>query len=341
MSLTDQLQSAITLASSMEQQLATQSTQLTRLTQQVQTLTLANATLQSELSVLQPPPSGNVPASLNAVAWGFVANDTDPAAAVQAGITRMKSDGGTSIRLWHSHFGAFSTNTLAAINAAAAHGVSVIICLQPKDGGTFNLGTPDVAGFVSKNRTALAKVQFVEVGNELNLTQYLPDDMGGVGAWHKPYVDRWLAPLRALLTPLKVKLLCTSITDTNHPDTYAQQYDLLHAAGAADQCDGVAIHLYFLPQYLQELSTIIGHVKNTWSKPLYVTECNIQTQGLTPAQWQAQFPPYMTALRNAGVTAINFYRGFPKTTGGWMWPTLFDATGQVTDVYSQFLSTVK
>ncbi|MGN6727197.1 MAG: glycosyl hydrolase [Tepidisphaeraceae bacterium] len=339
MSLTDQLQTVLASANELEQQLQNEAAARAQLSQQIQTLTTANADLARQLAALQGV--GTPPAPVAAMEWGFVASDADAPAALLAGLTRAKADGAGWVRLWHSHFGALSANNVAAITAAAARGIRVILCLQPKDGESRMLGTPDIAGFVSKNRAMLAKVDFVEAGNELNLAQYRPDDLGGPLSWQKPYVDRWLSPLRTALAAINVKTLCTSITDTYHPDTYAQQYDLLQAAGAVDASDGVAVHVYVLPQYLQSLANIFAHLKQTWAKPIWVTECNVQTKGLTPAEWQAQFHPYVAALRDAGAAGVMFYRGIPKTNGTWTWPTLFDAAGNVSDQYASFLATVK
>jgi hypothetical protein len=138
-----------------------------------------------------------------------------------------------------------------------------------------------------------------------------------------------------------VKTLCTSITDTYHPENYGLNYDALLAAGARDCCDGVALHAYLLPQTLQMLATIVGDLKTKWAKPIHVTECNVHMQGVSTAQWPGRFAAYFDALRDSDVTSVQFYRGVPKTNGKWDWPTLFDKAGVPTDAYAVLLAAVK
>ncbi|MGC4032059.1 MAG: hypothetical protein QM754_10060 [Tepidisphaeraceae bacterium] len=325
MSLVEQVQSLLAAAAQSDQSLADQASRIEALSQQITTLSAENAALRERLESPQSPP---------VTEWGFVANETDPAAAFAPALKTMKADGGDWLRLWHSSFGTISAATAALITLAAAIGVKVILCVQPKDGEARNLGSPDFAGFVTKNAAILKKVTFVEAGNELNLTQFRPDDLGGNSDWHKAYVARWLRPMAAALSAVGVKTLCTSITDTYNPENYRPNYDALLAAGAGDCCDGVALQAYFLPEKLQTLSDILGHVSQTWKKPVHITECNVLTKGLTPALWNQRFPDYLAVLVRANVASVQFYRGFAKANGKWPWPTLFDKDGQATDVYS-------
>ena len=324
MRLTDQLQSVLSAAASMEKEFAEQGDRVSALVAEI-------AALREKLPT---------PPTARATQWGFAANDADPTAAVKAGLVRMKADGGVWLRLWTSNFGSLSGGNVALIDAAADAGVSVILCVQPKDGEPEPFGTPDFAGFVAKNAARLRKCAYVEAGNELNLVQYRPDDFGGGSDWHGPYVARWLKPLSTALATIGVKTLCTSVTDTYTPANYAPQHDALLAAGAAACCDGVALHCYFRPQSLTDLTTILTNL-GRWNKPVYVTECNVLTKGLSPAQWQAQIGPYLSTLKTAGVAAINFYRGVAKPNGKWTWPVLFDDAGKPTDAYATVLAAMK
>lgn len=320
---------------------------LATLTQQVRALVQENAMLRTSVTAAPTPPVATPPtpvavppAPAVVTEWGFVASDVDPAAGLAAAMPKAFADGGRWVRLWHSNFGTLSPGNVKAIAAAHAAGLKVILCLQPKDGEPRPLGVPDIAGFVTKNAASLKQVAYVEAGNELNLNQYRPDDLGGDGSWHVPYVRRWLKPLYTALAAVGVKTLCTSVTDTYHPDTYATQYDALRAAGASDCCDGLALHAYALPQYLPQLSALLAGLKAEWNQPVFVTECNVKTKGLTPKQWQQQFPAYLAVLRQGGVAAIAFYRGFAKPDQTWTWPVLFDAAGKPADAYGFLLGEV-
>lgn len=337
MTVTDQLHAVLSSVAALEKSSADQASR-------VETLAKANATLNAENIALRqqldarPPARPGTPVVTQ---WGFVANDIDPAAAVRLGLARMKADGGCWLRLWHSHFGAFSEGTTALIHAAADAGVSVIVCVQPKDAKPESLGRPDFADFARRNAPALKRLYAVEAGNELNLAQYRPDDLGGPSDWHRPYVVRWLRPLSAALVDIGVKTICTSITDTYHPENYAPQYDALLAAGARDCCAGVALHAYVLPQSLQMMANTLADLKMKWAMPIHVTECNVLTNNLTPAQWAERFAAYLAVLRSAGVASVQFYRGVPKPNGTWTWPTLFDSAGAPTPAYGTLLTAMK
>ena len=324
MRLTDQLQSVLSAAASLEKEYAEQGDRVSALVAEL-------AALRERL------PTTPV---TRATQWGFAANDADALAAVKAGLVRMKADGGGWLRLWTSNFAVLSSGNVALIDAAVDAGVSVVLCVQPKDTDPENFGTPDFAAFVAKNAARLRKCAYVEAGNELNLAQYRPDDFGGSNDWHAAYVARWLKPLSAALATIGVKTLCTSVTDTYAPANYAPQHDALLAAGAAACCDGVALHCYFRPQSLPDLTTILSNL-GRWNKPVYVTECNVLTKGLTPAQWQTQIGPYLSTLKTAGVAAIAFYRGVAKANGKWTWPVLFDDAGKPTDAYATLLTAMK
>lgn len=325
MSLVEQVQSLLAAATQSDQTLAERADQVEALSRQIDTLSNEIAALRERLEAAQSPP---------ALEWGFVANETDPAAAFSPALATMTADGGNWLRLWHGSFGVISAITAALIATAAAAGVKVILCLQPKDGEAKRLGSPDFTAFVARNAAVLNKVAFVEAGNELNLLQYRPDDLGSNADWPRAYVDRWLRPLSAALATIGVKTMCTSITDTYHPENYAPNYDALLTAGAGECCDAVALHAYFLPETLQLLPDVIGRVSATWKKPVHITECNVLTKGLTPALWNQRFSDYLAVLAKTNIASVQFYRGFPKANGKWSWPTLFDKTGKPTEAYA-------
>lgn len=350
MSFADQLQVQfqfiVSSVTALEQAAAAREQQVQSLTTQVATLTAENAELRSRIGGATAEPGGEAaddgdggaPANTQ---WGFAANETDPLAGLKVALPRMKADGGGWLRLWHSSFGAISAATAVLVDLAVAAGLKVILCVQPKDTSPYSLGAPDFAGFVTRNAATLKKVAFVEAGNELNLAQYRPDDLGNDAAWPAAYVRRWLKPLSIALDTIGVKTMCACITETEHPERYAPQYAALLAAGAGDCCAAVALHAYVRQDAVAAVGDIVTTLRQTWKKPVHVTECNIYTRDLSPADWAKQLPPYLTMLKTAGVASACFYRGFAKTNGKWNWPVLFDAAGGPTAAYSLLTAQMK
>ena len=168
-----------------------------------------------------PTPSstggGNVPAAIKKYGWGFVASDKDDFNTLKSALIRAKADGATWVRIWHTGFGTLSAENIAIIKLAKSLGYIVVVCQNVKDGEARNLGNPDTAGFVAKNRAILASIDYVEAGNELNLNQYRPDDLGS--NWQASYVTRWLSPLYAALKGVGPKVLVCSITDVGTTGT--------------------------------------------------------------------------------------------------------------------------
>ncbi|MDB5326960.1 MAG: hypothetical protein JWM57_2529 [Phycisphaerales bacterium] len=349
MSLADQLQvqfqSIVSSVASFEQAAAAQGLQVQSLTTQVAALTAENVALRNRIGTTAEPGGeagddgdGSAPAVTQ---WGFAANETDPLAGLKVALPRMKADGGNWLRLWHSSFGPISAATARLIDLAAAAGVSVILCVQPKDTSPYSLGVPDFTAFASQNAAVLKKVAFVEAGNELNLAQYRPDDLGVDAAWPAAYVRRWLKPLSVALDAISVKTMCACVTETEHSERYVPQYAALLAAGAGDWCAAVALHAYVRPEALAAIGDVVTALRQTWKKPVHVTECNVYTRGLSQADWAKQFPPYLAMLKSAGAASACFYRGFAKTSGKWNWPILFDAAGVPAAAYSLVTAEMK
>jgi hypothetical protein len=350
-------QSVLSSVATFEQSALDQEQQVQTLSARVADLSAENEALRAELSTRPAPapapspvptplpttPGGPPPTGTPIVAteWGFAANGTDPLAGLRVALPRMKADGGAWLRLWHSHFGPISPTTAGLIDLATAAGVKVILCVQPKDTQPASLGVPDFATFVARNAPVLKKLAYVEAGNELNLVQYRPDDLGSSTGWPGLYVRRWLKPMYLALQSIGVKTMCTSLTEPQHPERTTAGYIALRNAGAPDWCDAVALHCYVQPTGLPATAAAVDSIRRTWNKPVHVTEANIYTRGLSKAEWAAQFSPYAAMLKTAGVASVCFYRGFAKPKGKWSWPVLFDANGVATDAYDQLLAAMR
>lgn len=348
-------QSVLSSVATLEQSAAGQQQQVQTLTARVAELATENASLRARLAELPTPtplppigtptptPPIGTPADPTAVRteWGFAANETDPLAGLQVALPTMKADGGAWLRLWHSHFGPISTATAGLIDLATAAGVKVILCVQPKDTQPASLGSPDFSTFVARNADVLKRLAYVEAGNELNLVQYRPDDLGSSISWPGQYVRRWLKPMSQALQTIGVKSMCTSLTEPLHPERTAPGYIALRNAGASDWCDAVALHCYVKPDGLPAIADAVGSIRQTWGKPVHVTEANLYTRGLPKADWATQMPAYVAMLKTAGVASVCFYRGFAKANGKWSWPVLFDANGGPTEAYNTLLAAMR
>lgn len=338
------VQSILSAFAALEQTAGQQAGQVESLTARVTTLAAENAALRERLAGSTDTGEGAPADDTGAPAatqWGFVANETDPLAGLKVALPRVAADGGTWLRLWHSGFGPIKAATATLVDLAVANGTRVILCVQPKDTRPYSLGTPDFTAFASTNAAVLKRVAFVEAGNELNLLQYRPDDLGTDATWPGAYVRRWLKPMCLALEAIGVKTMCTSITETLHPERYAPQYAALLNAGAADWCSAVALHAYALPQFLPDVAAAVGLIRQNWKKPVHVTECNVYTRGLARIDWATQLPPYLLTLKTAGVASVCFYRGFAKPGGKWSWPVLFEPAGGVTEAYSVLVAEMK
>jgi hypothetical protein len=279
--------------------------------------------------------------------WGIAGNENDGKLALLAAMAKVKADGGRWLRLWHSGFYNLSDTLTNIIKGARFTGdgkladCNVILCVQPKDGDAKNLGTPDFAAWVNANAEALKLCAYVEVGNELNLVKYRPDDLGG--NWYGPYVQRWLAPLSKELRKIGVKVMLTSTTDRVQVSKYQSHAEGLKAAGAIPYIDAVATHLYATPADFENVAPVLQMLATTYGKPVVVTEAAPNKLAVPVKDFPARFAEYAAELKQGGASAACFYRGL-RHPNAKEWPaelSLFDSSINPTASYVAVLSAVK
>jgi len=219
------------------------------------------------------------------------------------------ADGYKWVRGWLTYPGDISADMQRRIKAWKAKGIKVIMTLttrerDPDHNGTFievNLGgAGDVTKWAERNRAFISQyIDILSVGNEWDLNNYRPSDIGGPTTWPTLYVDRFLKPLRLALPG--VKLAMTSLTDKYNVAHYAEQVDKLKAAGAESYCDYWDFHPYVEPRNFTALDEALASLKPKLNKPLISTEALVIVSAKTTAERERliapHWPNYIKVLR--------------------------------------------